>query len=117
MRTVKVARVRVAGKPVAIKFKAGMKNLADHWMAGRNNRNPRIPRGEVWVNARLLKDKERLRRVLAHERVELELMMKRGYSYRTAHKLASRREASLARRVKLALTFLLLLPLFLASFA
>jgi hypothetical protein len=112
MRTVKVFRTRIAGKPVAIKFKTGMKNLADHWMAGKGNRNPRIPRGEVWVNAKLLKDREKLRRVLAHEKVELELMMRKGYSYRAAHRIANKREASLARRVKTALMLLLLaLPL------
>ena len=115
MRTVKVFRTRVAGKPVTIKFKAGMKNLADHWMAGKGNRNPRIPRGEVWVNARLLKDRERLRRVLAHEKAELELMMRKGYSYRRAHRIASKRETSLARRVKLMLLFLLMLPLLFSS--
>lgn len=112
MRTVKVLRMRVAGKPIAVKFKAGMKNLADHWMAGKQNRNPRIPKGEVWVNARLLNDREKLKRVLAHEKTELELMLRKGYSYRTAHRIASKREASLARRVKLALAFLLLPLLF-----
>jgi hypothetical protein len=115
MRTVKVLRMRVAGRPILVRFKRGMKNLADHWMAGRNNRNPRIPKGEVWVNARLLKDKERLKRVLAHERVEPELMMRKGYSYRQA-RIASRKEATLARRAKVAL-LVLLAPLLLASLA
>jgi hypothetical protein len=86
-------------------------------MAGKRNRNPRIPKGEVWVNARLLKDREKLRRVLAHERVELELMLKRGYSYRAAHRIANKRETSLARRVRLALLLLLALPLALAAAA
>jgi hypothetical protein len=86
-------------------------------MAGKRNRNPRIPKGEVWVNARLLKDREKLRRVLARERVELELMLKRGYSYRAAHRIASRKETSLARRVRLALLLLLLLALPLAAAA
>jgi hypothetical protein len=116
MRTVKVLRMRVAGRPILVRFKRGMKNLADHWMAGRNNRNPRIPKGEVWVNARLLKDKERLKRVLAHEKVELELMLRKGYSYRQAHRIASGKEAVLARRVKVAL-LVLLAPLLLASLA
>jgi hypothetical protein len=111
MRTVKVIRMKVAGRPILVKFKRGMRNLADHWMAGKRNRNPRIPRGEVWVNARLLKDREKLRRVLAHEKAELELMMRKGYSYRRAHRVANKREASLARRVELALLLLLLLPL------
>jgi hypothetical protein len=98
MRTVRTMRIRVAGKIVTVKFKRGMRNTGDHWLASRNGRNYRIPEGEVWLNAELLRDKDRLRRVLAHERYELELMLRRKLSYPRAHRLATKYEKKIVKR-------------------
>jgi hypothetical protein len=98
MRTVKTIRIRVAGRLVTVKFKKGMRNTGDHWLASKRGRNYRIPEGEVWLNADLLKDRERLRRVLAHERYELYLMLKRRLPYTKAHRLALKHERRLAGR-------------------
>ena len=98
MRTVKTMRIRVAGRLITVKFKRGMRNTGDHWLASRKGRNYRIPEGEVWLNAELLKDKERLRRVLAHERYELYLMLRKRLPYHKAHRLALRYEKRLAGR-------------------
>jgi len=97
MRTVKTMRIRVAGHLVTVKFKKGMKNTGDHWLASRRGRNYRIPEGEVWLNHKLLNDKEKLRRVLAHERYELSLMLRKKLPYPKAHRLATRYEKKLAR--------------------
>jgi hypothetical protein len=91
-------RMRVAGKIVTVKFKRGMRNTGDHWLASRRGRNYRIPEGEVWLNAELLRDKDRLRRVLAHERYELDFMLRRKLSYPAAHRLATRYEKKIAKR-------------------
>jgi hypothetical protein len=101
MRTVKTLRIRVAGRTITVKFKAGMRNTGDHWLASRKGRNYRIPEGEVWLNARLLNDRERLRRVLAHERYELELMLRRKLSYPQAHRLATRYEKKIAKATRI----------------
>ncbi|MCI4408657.1 MAG: hypothetical protein JHC26_06170 [Thermofilum sp.] len=90
-------RIRVAGKTVTVKFKKGMRNTGDHWLASKTGRNYRIPVGEVWLNAGLLNDKKRLRLVLAHERYELNLMLRKKLPYPKAHRLATRYEKKLAR--------------------
>jgi hypothetical protein len=92
MRTVKTLRIRVAGRHVTVKFKRGMRNTGDHWLASKEGRNYRIPEGEVWLNAKLLENREKLRRVLAHERYELELMLKKRLPYPKAHRLATQYE-------------------------
>jgi hypothetical protein len=89
-------RMRVAGKIVTVKFKRGMRNTGDHWLASRRGRNYRIPEGEVWLNAKLLENREKLRRVLAHERHELDLMLRRKLPYREAHRLANKHEKRVA---------------------
>jgi len=98
MRTVKTMRMRVAGRTIVVKFKKGMKNTGDHWLASRNGRNYRIPEGEVWLNAGLLNDKKKLRLVLAHERYELNIMLRKKLPYPKAHRLATRYEKRLAKR-------------------
>jgi len=97
MRTVKTMRIRVAGHLITIKFKKGMKNTGDHWLASKRGRNYRIPVGEVWLNHKLLQDKKRLRFVLAHERYELNLMLRKKLPYPKAHRLATRYEKKLAK--------------------
>ena len=91
-------RIRVAGRLVTVKFKRGMKNTGDHWLASKTGRNYRIPEGEVWLNYKLLNDREKLRRVLAHERYELNLMLRKKLPYPKAHRLAIRYEKRLAKR-------------------
>jgi len=97
MRTVKTMRIRVAGRLVTVKFKKGMKNTGDHWLASRNGRNYRIPEGEVWLNHKLLQDKKKLRLVLAHERYELNIMLRKKLPYPKAHRLATRYEKKLEK--------------------
>jgi len=98
MRTVKTMRMRVANRTIVVKFKKGMKNTGDHWLASKTGRNYRIPENEVWLNHKLLQDKKRLRLVLAHERYELNIMLRKKLPYPVAHRLATKYEKKLAKR-------------------
>ena len=69
-----------------------MKNvIADHWLA-----NKRIPKGEVWVREDWWRNEEKRKRLIAHEKTEINLM-KKGVPYRRAHRIAEKFERNVLK--------------------
>ncbi len=61
--------------------------IADHWLA-----NNKIPEGEVWVREDWWNDKEKRKRIITHEKVELYLMIHKKLPYEKAHEIANKFE-------------------------
>ena len=58
--------------------------IADHYLANR-----KIPKGQVWVRSDWWRHPEKRKRIITHEKVELNLMHNKKMPYKKAHRIAN----------------------------
>jgi hypothetical protein len=66
--------------------------IAVHWKTPHLPKRLRPKEGEIWVREDWWKDPNKRKKVKTHEKVELNLMLKKGLKYKKAHEIANKFE-------------------------